>query len=99
MRCAGLALVWIGLVGAALIETPMSLLSNPTSPLVPQPQRVTGYFELNTTHAGSMFYWYGVTAGRRNVSRHDAHLFRCLTRLHKAVEHAYTSMLDVSQVF
>lgn len=59
MRCV-FALACISLVGASLIETPMSLLSNPTSPLGPQPQRVTGYFELNTTHAGSMFYWYGV---------------------------------------
>lgn len=56
MRWASLA-VCMSVVQAVLIETPMSLLSNPTSPLAPQPQRVTGYFELNTTHAGSMFYW------------------------------------------
>ena len=41
-----------------LFETPMSFLSDGSAP-EGQPLRVAGYFGLNGTHAGKLFYWCG----------------------------------------
>lgn len=98
MRFAGLCLLCVSLVQATLIETPMSLLSNTRTPLDPQPQRMTGYFELNTTHAGSMFYWYGTACADRVL---HVDTMRCPPRAYRAASshRARTSCRIITRLF